>query len=162
MAVSRYTRAQFVADLRIALRTAAGISIVAAIGVALMGLFAITAKGPNGTRMASVTDVTVTYGAIVVAYFATALLAAVAVFLFRPLRSRTAGWALTGAVVAPCCYLPLITALGLLRTHTGWLLALKGQTPFEGREIAPLLLFMTILAMPIGAAAGVYWRDNPP
>jgi hypothetical protein len=130
------------------------------VGLPLIAL-ALTAVVSLFVSTISLRLVLLAIGALVIAYFSMAIMAAAVVFLLRPLRKSGVGWALTGAIIAPGCYALLATTLSLFEPVGLWLFAAKGGEPLQPGELPGVLTVLVVLAVPIGAAAGLYWRAKP-
>ena len=145
----------FKRDLRLPATVATVFSLLACIGLGLAGT-------SIHDKQVTAQALTIPIGIFVLAYFLGALGSAAAVFFLRPLRKSWVGWALTGGLVSFSCYGALFTLLALGGPRTAWLGTLRGGAPIEPGALGPLLIIVGVILVPVGAAVGVYWRDNPP
>jgi hypothetical protein len=136
-------------------------SILAIVGLGLIGSMIATGRPRPGAPVVTLTNVAMTIGLFVLAYFTAALGSGVAVFLLRPLRRSSVGWALTGGLVAAICYGSLFTVLTQFGSASAWFWRLKGGSVPEPGDLVSMLVLVGTFMVPIGAAFGVYWRDNP-
>jgi len=159
--VTVYNARQFMTDIRVALTMAAMYSLLAFIGFGLLGLLVATGRPRPGFPVVPLADVLGTLAVFVLIYFVAAVGAAGAVFILRPLRRSWVGWAVTGGVVAAIGYGALFGFLVRFSSVSAWFWRLKGGTPPQPGDLEFFLVLVAVIMVPMGAAAGVYWRDNP-
>src|SRR5438067_1521125 len=121
-----YTAGQLIKDLRITLSTAAAFSILAFVGFGLIALLVLSGKPLNGGPAPTLTTVIGALGVFILVYVVAALGSGLALFLLRPLRNSTTGWAATGALVSLVCYVALFGLTYLCRPTLGWFYAFRG------------------------------------
>ena len=154
--MNTYAWEAFKKDLRLPVLVATAFSLLACIGLGIAGAASMADKRVTGSALIT------TIGLFVLAYFLGALGSAVAVFIFRPLRRSWVGWAVTGGLVSFSFYGALSSLITLGGPRTAWLGTLRGGPPLEPGSLVPFLIIVGLVLVPIGAAFGVYWRDNPP
>jgi len=161
--MNRLTLQQLIADLRLTLSMAALYSVLSFVGVGLIALLVLTGKPLNGGPPATFSAVLGSLGVFILVYVVAALGSGLAVFLLRPFRSSTVGWAATGALVSSVCYGALFGFTYLFRSTLAWFFALRGVTFGDGAGFGSfVLIILALFFVPAGAALGIYWRDNPP
>ena len=156
-----YSLSQFGADLRRTLRMAAGYALVATIGFGLLGVLVLTGRPLTSVPAATFSTVVGALGVFVLVYMVGATGSAVVIFLLRPLRRSSIGWAVTGALVTLLCYGALVGFMQVFSSTLTWLFALRGisETGSEG-EGWGLFILLATFAAPIGAAAGLWFYDE--
>jgi hypothetical protein len=162
--VALYSVDQFRKDLRGTLVMAGMYSLLAAIGFTILGLLFLTGhRVDGGGQPATIGTVLGAFGVFVAIYVVGALGSAIAVFLLRPLRASSLGWAATGALVSLACYSSLLGFTHIFRSTLAWLFATRGISTENSEGYGTfVLILLALIFVPIGAVAGVYWRDNPP
>jgi hypothetical protein len=153
-----YSSRQYRDDLAIGLLMALGLTLIAAIPLAIAGVLNLAALLRHRPLEVPWLAYLAMWVVVPGSYFVAALVGATAAFLLRPLRNSLLGWTLTGAVLAAIIYGSVGLALAIFFNPVG-AIVLEHSTREEAWESIPG--FVAILS-PVGALVGTYigWRDR--
>jgi len=153
--VTSYTRERLVQDLVMGALMALGLTLVAALPLAFLGLRNLLQALRGRLEMPWPT-----YGELWLvipgSYLVAGLVGAGAVFLLRPVRRGVIGWVLTGMLVAIIAYDTIGLALAVFYDPVGAII-LDHSSQADAWALIP---FMTACVAVLGAATGAYcwWR----